>query len=64
MKEIDTKIGRRPKTAAARTGTGEREAGAKERPGRTGGDGHQKTGSDTMLGIDKLYYLGAKGHNI
>jgi hypothetical protein len=21
-------------------------------------------GSDTMLGIDNLYYLGAKGHNI
>jgi hypothetical protein len=29
MKEIDTKIGRRPKmAAAARMGTGEREAGA------------------------------------
>jgi hypothetical protein len=44
-------------------------------PGRAGGggDGHKqrtsgygspKIGSGTMLGIDKLYYLGAKGHNI
>jgi hypothetical protein len=31
---------------------------------RTGGHGNPKTGSDTMLGIDKLYSLGAKGHNI
>jgi hypothetical protein len=31
---------------------------------RTGGYGSPKTGSDTMLGIDKLYFQGAKGHNI
>jgi hypothetical protein len=34
----------------------------RKRPGRTGGDGHGKTRSDTMLGIDKLYSIGAKGH--
>jgi hypothetical protein len=48
---------------ATRTGTG-------VWPGRAGG-GHQriggqnenpKTGSDTMLGIDSLYSIGAKGH--
>jgi hypothetical protein len=40
-------------------------------PGRVGGGGHKqriggcgnpKTGSDTMLGIDLLYSIGAKGH--
>jgi hypothetical protein len=30
----------------------------------TGGYGSPKTGSDTMLGIDKLYSIGAKGHNL
>jgi hypothetical protein len=25
---------------------------------------HETVGSDTMVGIDQLYYLGAKGHNI
>jgi hypothetical protein len=43
----------------------------KQWPGRAGGGGHKqrtggygnpKTGSDTMLGIDKLYSIGAKGH--
>jgi hypothetical protein len=39
------------------------------RPGRCNGDGHEQRGSvepcsDTMLGIDELYSLGAKGHNI
>jgi hypothetical protein len=36
-------------------------------PGRAGGGGgHRDLNwcSDTMLGIDKLYSLGAKGHNI
>jgi hypothetical protein len=47
------------RASAARTGTGETEAGANWR-----GDGHGKLGSDTMLGIDKLYSIGAKGHNI
>jgi hypothetical protein len=47
-------IGRRPKRAG-------REP-TKQRPGRTGGDGHGKTRSDTMLGKDKLYSIGAKGH--
>jgi hypothetical protein len=38
----------------------------RRRPGRSSGGGHEnrKIGSDTMLGIDKLYSLGAKGHNI
>jgi hypothetical protein len=32
-------------------------------PGRAGGGGHkQRTRSDTMLGIDLLYSMGAKGH--
>jgi hypothetical protein len=32
-------------------------------PGRAGGGGHkQRTRSDTMLGIDLLYSIGAKGH--
>jgi hypothetical protein len=41
-------------------------------PGRAGGGHKQRTGGyespktsfDTMLGIDKLYSIGAKGHNI
>jgi hypothetical protein len=38
----------------------------RRRPGRSSGGGHEnrKIGSDTMLGIDELYSLRAKGHNI
>jgi hypothetical protein len=40
----------------------------RRRAGAGGGCGNEKKeltyGSDTMLGIDKLYSLGAKGHNI
>jgi hypothetical protein len=38
----------------------------RRRPGRSSGGGHKnhKPGSDTMLGIDKLYSQRAKGHNI
>jgi hypothetical protein len=37
---------------------------AKQWPGRAGGGGHgnPKTRSDTMLGLDVLYSIGAKGH--
>jgi hypothetical protein len=47
--------------AAGATGRGSR------RPGRAAAAAARRGatyGSDTMLGIDKLYSLGAKGHNI
>jgi hypothetical protein len=59
--------------AAAKSSTKEDEKDSggyngnrRRRPGRSSGGGHKnhKTGSDTMLGIDKLYSLWAKGHNI
>jgi hypothetical protein len=49
------------KKAAAAAGRGGR------RPGRAAAAAARRGatyGSDTMLGIDKLYSLGAKGHNI
>jgi hypothetical protein len=68
--------GTRIDLAAAKSSTKEDEkdgggytGNRRRRPGRSSGGGHKyrKTGSDgsdTMLGIDKLYFLGAKGHNI
>jgi hypothetical protein len=59
----DPRHGRRRGSARGQQRRPEREPATM--PGRTGG-GSQKQrtriGSDTMLGIDKLYFIGAKGH--
>jgi hypothetical protein len=65
---------REPNRPGSKTESGElnhegRE-GQQRRPERAGGRGHKRIGgcgnpkarSDTMLGIDKLYFIGAKGH--
>jgi hypothetical protein len=55
---------RRQETDGATKTDGGRINGEEERREETDGGHTNPTRSDTMLGIYKLYYLGAKRHNI
>jgi hypothetical protein len=61
----------RPRRSSTEEDYGGQNGNRREWPGQSGGGGHKqriggcgnpKTGSDTMLGIDMLYSIGAKGH--